>query len=156
MVWGWWSFAPWVPSNKKDYKRIFKLANLEQDEVFYDLGCGTGRLVLYANKNFQAKTIGLEVALPLFLMCKVRQLFNSNSNIVFKFKNLYKEDLSQADVIYFFGIPETVNSALRQKLEKEAKKGARIISYVFQIRDWFPQVIDKPTENDKPIYLYIK
>lgn len=156
MAWGWWSFAPWVPANKKDYQRIFKLANLKQDEIFYDLGCGTGRLAIYANENFQAKTFGLEVAWPLYLICKVRQLFSSSKNITFKFKNLYKEDLSQADVIYFFGISETVNSRLKQKLEKELKKGARVISYVFQIRDWSPQVIDKPTKNDKSIYLYIK
>ena len=59
------SFAPWVPTKKSDFARIFQLANLKAGETFYDLGCGNGQLVIYAVKNFQAKAIGLEIALPL-------------------------------------------------------------------------------------------
>ncbi len=66
------SFAPWVPCRSKDLKRIFNLADLKPKEVFYDLGCGNGKTVIYANKNFQAKSIGIELALPLFLICKIR------------------------------------------------------------------------------------
>ena len=148
------SFAPWVPTRKADFARIFQLANLRAGETFYDLGSGNGQLVIYAVKNFQAKAIGLEIALPLYLICKWRQIFNPGA--IFKYKNLFTEDLSRADVIYFFGTPKTIEEKLKIKLAQEIKPGARIISYVFPIQGWLPIKIDKPNSNVAPIYLYIR
>jgi SAM-dependent methyltransferase len=148
------SFAPWVPTWKKDLPRIFKLAGLKPGEIFYDLGCGNGKVVLYAHKNFQAKAIGLEISLPLYLACKLRQLFNLNKNLVFKFKDLYSEDLRQANVVYFFGVPDKLDK-LKVKLERELKPGCRVISYVFPVIGWEPAEISKPEPVDIAIYSYI-
>ncbi len=148
------SFAPWVPCWKKDMKRIFALADLKKNEIFYDLGCGTGKTVIYAGKNSQAEAIGVEISFILFLICKIKQAFTRNKNIKFKWKNLFKEDLSQADVIYFFGMPKNINSRLKEKLQKECKEGTRIISYVFSIEGLTLIKKDKPTEKDLAIYLY--
>lgn len=148
------SLAPWVPCWSKDLDRIFRIANLKQDEIFYDLGCGNGKTVIYANKNFKATAIGIELALPLFLICKIRQLFNRDKNIIFKWKNLFQENLSKADVIYFFGMPNSIKNKLKTKIEKEAKSGARIISYTFPVHGWMPELTDKPDKKDLAIYLY--
>jgi len=154
VLWAILSLAPWVPSRAKDLKRIFKLANLKPGEIFYDLGCGNGRIVFYANKNSQAKTIGIELALPFFLICKIRQIFHTNKNIIFKFKSLFKEDLSKADVVYVFGLPKALEKKLKQKLEKELKPGARVISYCFFIKGLEPKIIDKPDKKTNSIYVY--
>lgn len=149
------SLAPWIPARKKDLLRIFNLAQLQPEEVFYDLGCGDGRLVIYAGQNFKAIAIGLELALPFFLFCKIRQLSTSpREKIFFKYKNLFTENLSSADVIYVFGIPKKIQSKLRQKIEQEIKPGARVISYAFPFTDWTPKTISKPTDQDLPIFLY--
>lgn len=150
------SFAPWVPTWKKDLPRIFKLANLQPGEIFYELGCGNGKVVLYAYRNFQVKAIGLEISLPLYLVCKIRQLFNFSPRLSFKFKSLFREDLSKADVVYFFGMPKPLKQKLKQKLERELKPKTRVISYVFPIEGWQPDVVDKPAENEVPIYLYTR
>lgn len=149
------SFAPWVPAWNKDLPRIFRLANLQPREIFYDLGCGNGRVVFYAAKNFQAKAIGLEIAWPLYVICKIRQLFSANRKAVIKFKSLFTEDLSQADVVYFFGMPAAI-AKLKPKLEKELKPGCRVISYTFPILGWLEQVKDKPQSTDIAIYLYVR
>ncbi|MFH1192177.1 MAG: methyltransferase domain-containing protein [bacterium] len=148
------SFAPWVPCWKKDLKRIFALADLKTGETFYDLGCGTGKTVIYAAQNFQAKAIGVEISFILFLICKIKQFLAKNKNLKFKLKNLFKENLSQADVIYFFGMPKNINSRLKEKLKKECKKGTRIISYVFSIEGLTLIKKDKPYKKDLAIYLY--
>jgi len=148
------SFAPWVPSRSSDLKRIFKLADLRPGKIFYDLGCGNGRLVIYAANNFKVKAVGLEISIPFYLICKLRQALNKQSDIEFKFRNLYKENLSSADVVYFFGMPHVLNEKFCLKLKTELKPGAKIISYSFKLHDWVPKIIDKPNQKDLPVYLY--
>lgn len=148
------SFAPWVPSRKRDLKKIFQLADLKPGEIFYDLGCGNGRLAIYAAKNFQAQAIGLELALPLYFVCAIRKLFIRNKNLHFKLKNLFKKNLSDADVIYLFGMPYKLKTKLKEKLERELKPGARVITYAFPFPDWQPEIVDKPSERNISIYLY--
>lgn len=149
------SFAPWVPARKKDLERIFRIAGLKTNNVFYDLGCGDGRTVIYAAKKFNAKSIGIEISLFNFLICKIKQLAATDKNITFKFKNLFKEDLVGADVVYFFGMPDKLKK-LKPKLEKELKSGAKIISYAFSVEGWQPVLVDKPSEREVGIYLYVK
>ena len=154
ILWATLSLAPWVPSRKKDLERIFKVAELKPGEVFYDLGCGNGRIIFYASKNFHIKSIGIYLALPLFLTCKIRQFFHPKKDIIFKYKSLFKEDLSKADVIYVFGLPNSLEKKLKQKLEKELKSGARVIPYCFSIKGLKPKIVDKPNKKDNSIYLY--
>lgn len=148
------SFAPFVPSRTKDLKRIFKLAGLKKGELFYDLGCGTGKLVVYAAKNYQARAVGIELAWMVWLVAKARQFFNRNKDLKIKFGNLFKEDLSNADVVYFFGMPDTIKLRLKEKLERELKVGARVVSYTFSVPGWEEEAVDKPSRKEASVYLY--
>ncbi|MDP2736566.1 MAG: class I SAM-dependent methyltransferase [bacterium] len=148
------SFAPWVPSRTRDLERIFKLADLKPGQIFYDLGCGDGKLIIYAANNFKVKAIGIEISLAFYLICKARQALNKQSNIEFKFGNLFKENLAPANVIYLFGMPRVLNEEFCSKLKKELKPGTKIISYSFKLHDWVPKIVDKPSEKDLPVYLY--
>jgi hypothetical protein len=148
------SFAPWVPVLKKDYKRIFDLANLKPGEIFYDLGCGDGRIVGYASSHFSGVAIGVELQFPLFVVCKIRQLLLRNKNLFFKNKNLFDEDLSKADVVYVFGIPRTLAHKVKEKFQKELKPGARVISYLFSIEGFVPESVSRPLKSDNSIYVY--
>jgi SAM-dependent methyltransferase len=149
-----WSLAPWVPTQKKDLKRILLLADLKPGQVFYDLGCGDGRVVFYLGKNSAAKIIGIELSWLLFFFCKIKHIFYPLKNIFFQRKNLFKEDFSSADVIYVFGLPKTIRKKLTSKLKRELRPGTRIISYVFS----FPELKlirkDQPQKNSNPIYIY--
>jgi cyclopropane fatty-acyl-phospholipid synthase-like methyltransferase len=148
-----WFFAPWVPARKRDMDRIFKLAELKNGQIFYDLGCGSGRLVEEAAKR-GAKAIGLELNPALFFLCQIRKMFSKyRSNMKFKLINLYHEDLSAADAIYLFGMPTTV-ARIKEKMQKELKSGARVVSYSFTIPGWQMIETSKPTKKDLPVHLY--
>lgn len=149
------SFAPWVPSRGRDLDRIFKLVDLKPGQVFYDLGCGNGKVVIYAAEHYKVKAVGLEISLPFYLICQLRKFFNRGVALEFKFKNLYKENLAAADAVYFFGMPYNLEEKFCRKLKLELKPGARIISYAFKLADWPPKLIDRPGADDLPVYLYI-
>ena len=148
------SFAPWVPSRGRDLKRIFNIADLKPGQVFYDLGCGNGKVVFYAANNYKAKSVGVEISLPFYLICVLRNIINNRPDVNFKLNNLYKENLSSADVVFFFGTPWGINKEFVAKLKKELKPGAKIISYSFSIAGLTPALVDKPSNKDLPIYLY--
>lgn len=148
------SFAPWVPAFKKDLARVFEVAQLQPGEVFYDLGCGDGRTVVYAANHFNVQAVGVELIFPLWVVCQIRKIFSKSKKITFKNKNLFHEDLSQADVVYVFGIPGTLAHRVKEKFQKELKPGARVVSYVFKIEGLTPELVSKPNPKDNSIYLY--
>ena len=46
--------APFVPTPSKVLQRMIELADIKPGEKVYDLGCGDGRLVIEANRKYQA------------------------------------------------------------------------------------------------------
>jgi len=154
VAWACMSLAPFVPMRTADLKRIFKLADLHPGETFYDLGCGNGKVAICAARNYKVKAVGVEFAWPIWLLAKINQFFKGNKNLKIKFGNLFKEDLSQADAVYFFGMPDSVKKRLKEKLEQELKPGAKVVSYVFAVPGWQAEAVDKPRDKDVTIYLY--
>lgn len=144
--------APWVPTKNADIERILQLVELKEGVKFYDLGAGDGRLIAAAAKR-GAKTVGYEISILPYFMAQLRTLFlNNKTRCRIVYKDFWFANLKDADIIYFFLIPRTIKK-LKLKLEKELKKGARVISYTFPINGWEALKADK--NKGKPsIYLY--
>lgn len=149
------TFAPWVPTRKKDLQRVLALANLKSGEKCYELGCGNGRVSFFLAKNSEAKIIGVEYGILLFLWCTLKKLFSRNSNLSFRYQNLFHTDLSDADVVYVFGMPKKLETKLRHKFITELLPGSRVISYIFPIQGWEPSTVDLPSEGRAKIYHYV-
>jgi len=151
------SLAPWVPTRKKDLKRIREISDLKPNEIFFELGSGTGILSFYLSKHFpDSKIVGIELAYPLYLFCRIKKIFYKNKNLTFKLRNIYKTNLSNTDAIYYFSKGSNEIIKLKEKFEKELRPGTKIISYAFPIPEWKPIKVSKPTKKDISIYLYIK
>ncbi len=144
------SSAPWLPTRRKDMERVLKLATIAPGEVFYDLGCGDGRLVVEASRA-GAKAVGLDISLMSYFMSLVR-VAAARSRAKIAFKNLFRQNLSDADIVYLFLTPPAMPK-IKNKLESELKKGARVISYAFAIPGLELVAADQPP-NRQSIYLY--
>lgn len=153
-IWGGITLAPWVPMRKKDRQRMFDLAKLQPGKTFYELGSGTGTLVLAAAKQYKANGRGVEIVFPLWLISRIRQSFYHSHNVKFVWGDLFKQDISGADVLYVFGMPVKLKERFVNKVTKQGKSGVLLISYVFKIDGLEPVHVSKPTENDLPIYVY--
>ncbi len=154
MIFANFSLAPWVPTRGRDLQRVFSLIKTSPQDVFYDLGCGNGATVFYANKNFNMRAVGVELSLPLYLFCVLKKIILGAKNVKIIWGNLFKLDLSGATIVYLFGTKNTTNQKLTNKLLKELSPGSRVISYAFPLSGLKPARIDKPTPKDLSIYIY--
>ena len=148
-------FAPWVPSRKKDLPRILKLANLKATDTFYDLGSGTGSVVMYISKHSTARVIGVEIGLPFYFISKLRRLISQRKNLTLRYNNFFWEDLAPANAVFLFGASSKhIRPKLIDKLKTELKPGAKVISYIFPIPGWQATLVDRPSKKDFSIYIY--
>lgn len=143
--------APWFPTWSRDIARFLRLADIKPGQKFYDLGCGDGKLV-FAAAGAGAQAIGYEISLLPYLLAIVRSFSIKNSKIIYK--NFWKVNLSDADIIYCFLTPK-INPKARDKFENELRPGAKIIAYTWPIDGWQP--IKEDIQKGRPsIYLYVK
>lgn len=147
-----WSFAPWVPTRRKDLDRLFTLAGLLPGERFYDLGSGDGRTVFEAARR-GADATGVEIAFPFWLWSRTLAPFRPGRHRIL-WRDLFRVPLHDAHVVFLYGVPdEKLWARLRPKLENELRSGTRIISMTFPIDGWEPTEVSQP-EGRLPIYLY--
>ncbi|MFH1404775.1 MAG: class I SAM-dependent methyltransferase [Patescibacteria group bacterium] len=147
------SGAPWIPTRKRDFERIGRLLDLKQGEIVYELGCGDGRLCFYLAKKYGVNAVGVELSLLQYMVAMIRKVVGGYKNVSIKFGNAMSRNLSEADAVYMFVMPDFYRD-IRPKFEKELKQGARVASYVWPIPDWEPVQVDTK-EAEQDVYLYI-
>lgn len=149
-----WAKVPFVPTRKRIVDYIVSLADLKKGEIVYDLGCGDGRFLLEAEKTAGTRGFGYENALLPYLLARLRKYF-SKAKMVVKMQNFFRADLSDADVIYCYLGPDAM-SELGKKFRKECRKGTRIYSNSFSIKDMQPAKTwpRDPAKRLPAVYLY--
>ncbi|EWG07999.1 MAG: methyltransferase [Candidatus Aramenus sulfurataquae] len=150
--------VPYVPSPPNVVRKMLEVAKVGPDDVVYDLGCGDGRIVITAVKEFKArKAIGIDINDERIQEATKNVKENGlEGRVVIKKGNFFEEDLSEATVITMF-LLTNVNEMLRPKLEKELKPGTRVVSHEFEIRGWTPKEVVKVEDGNMNhiVYLYI-
>jgi SAM-dependent methyltransferase len=59
------SLAPYVPSPLNIVREMLDLAGAGPGDIVYDLGCGDGRIIIMAARDFKAKGIGVDLVTRL-------------------------------------------------------------------------------------------
>jgi len=128
----------YVPTPQTVVDAMLKMANVTKNDVVYDLGCGDGRIVITAAKQFGARGVGIDI--------DPQRIKESNANAVtagvtdkVKFSNsdIFAEstNLSEATVVTLYLLP-SLNVKLIPKLKRELKPGTRIVSNSFDMGEW--------------------
>ncbi len=138
--------APWVPTHKPDLERIKNLLDLKEGENFVELGCGTGRVCHYIDRETKARSNGVELSLLQYLFAR------ASGPAKIHLQDAFSHPMSEYDGVYVFLMPETYEK-IKPKFEKELKRGARVVSYVWPIGGWEPKTIDE-REGYPKLYLY--
>jgi SAM-dependent methyltransferase len=155
--------VPFVPTNEKVVSAMLKLADVKEGDTVYDLGCGDGRIVISAIKEFKAKRgLGIDFNPERLKDCVARMKDQKLTDeqmkkITFKQGDVLKmtpEEFKDVDVVTLYLLP-SVNLKLRPILQKGLKEGARIVSHDFDMDDWQPDKKEEVTvDRTHTIYLW--
>jgi uncharacterized protein (TIGR03000 family) len=133
--------VPYVPTPQNVVDEMLKMAGVKEGDVVYDLGCGDGRIVVTAVKQFKAKKgIGIDLN-PERVKDSVGNAKKAGVEKQCEFREgdvLKIKDLSEANVITMYLLPQ-VNRQLAPILKKTLKPGSRIVSHDFDMGDWKPE-----------------
>ena len=140
------------PSPQDVVEHMLKLANVRKGDVVYDFGCGDGRIVITAAKQFGATGVGIDID-PIRIKESLQNARQAGvmDRVTFRLEDLFTADIQEATVVTLF-LSHSVNLKLRPKLLQELKPGTRVVSYYWDMDDWKP---DKRIEVDgDPIYIW--
>src|SRR5215207_236213 len=133
---------PPVPTKPERIQKALQMANLQPNEILYDLGAGDGRVLFIAARDFGAKAIGIEVGPIQCALIWLRAVAKGLGNqIVIRWGNFYKADLHDADVVFIYATSKEVMK-LAPHLETQMKKGARLVSISADFVEWEPTIMD--------------
>ncbi|GAG25383.1 unnamed protein product, partial [marine sediment metagenome] len=148
--------VPYVPTSYERVAQMLTIANVNEDDVVYDLGCGDGRIVITAAKEFGAGGVGIDINPARISKSKENAIKEGvTDNVRFIKQDLFEADISEATVVTLY-LTKLVNLKLRPKLLQELKPGTRIVSNNFDMGEWKPDQPEISNNYDShTIYFWV-
>jgi protein-L-isoaspartate O-methyltransferase len=134
--------APYFPTPPSVVEKMLQIGELKKGEKMFDLGSGDGRIVIMAAKKFGAYATGVELEESLYgqSMAEIkRQNLTKTARIIHG--DVTKQDYSSADLLTVYLLPNS-NIKIRPMLEKQLRKGARVVAHDFEFAGWKAEKIE--------------
>ena len=99
--------------------------------------------------------VGYEVNFWIYLLAKVKNKISKSKSKIY-LKDFKKVNLSGYNIVFCY-LSDYYMDSLKEKFDKELKPRTKIISYVFEAKDWRePKIIYTNKENKKlgKIFVY--
>ena len=138
--------AIFFPSSKKMIKLVIDLADIKKNDIFYDLGSGDGRILVEAAKK-EIKVIGIEK--NQLLNWLARRKTKNFKNVKIIQDDFFRQKIDEATIVVAY-LSQKVTERLQKKIEKETKKGTRIILIDHEFLNW------KPVKEDLAGFIQIR
>jgi ribosomal protein L11 methylase PrmA len=132
---------------------MLEIAQVTSDDVVYDLGCGDGRIVVAAAKQYGARGVGIDIDPKRIEEANALAEKEGVTDLVtFRMADLFETDISEASVVALY-LLTSLNERLRPRLWKQLKVGTRIVSHAFDMGDeWKPDKVVIAT--GRPVYFW--
>src|SRR5579863_655184 len=130
------ALAPYFPTPISIVEKMLQLGELKAGEKMFDLGSGDGRIVIVASQRYKADSTGVEFDDSLWKQSsdRIKTLgLSATARIIHG--DLLKQDYSSADLLTVYLLP-VATDLVTPILEKQLKKGARIVAHDFQFAAW--------------------
>ena len=142
--------TPYVQTPQVVVDKMLEVAKVGARDYLIDLGSGDGRLIITAARKYGARGFGVDLNKSLVTLSNRNATKAGVANrAVFYERDLHDTDLSQADVITTYLLPE-VNLMVRSRL-LALKPGTRIVSHDYGMGEWPPDVALEMDAPGKPV-----
>ena len=132
--------APYVPTPQDVVERMLELAQVNNKDVVYDLGCGDGRIVITAASKYGARGVGVDIE-PYWKSESQANAKHAGVEdlVTFTAGDALTIDLSQATVVTLY-LVEWSTAKLQPIIRNQVKPGTRIVSHSFgtEMDGWTP------------------
>lgn len=150
--------APFVPTPMVVVEKMLEVAQVDKDDIVYDLGCGDGRIVIMAAKKYGARGVGIDLDPQRISESKLAAAEAGVEHLVeFRMEDATKADFSEATVVTLYLLTES-NRILRPELERQLSPGALVVSHNYPIPGWEEKEIEFITimdDIDEEHYIYL-
>jgi precorrin-6B methylase 2 len=135
--------VPFEPTPQNVVNRMLELANVNKDDLLFDLGSGDGRIVITAAKKYGTRGIGIDLDPQRVAEARANaKEARVEDKVKFIAGDLFEADFSDATVVTLFLYPH-VNLRLRPELWRQLKVGTRVVSHVWDMgKEWPPEKTD--------------
>ena len=152
--------APYYPTPESVVEKMLQLGSLKPGEKMFDLGSGDGRVVIMAAQKYKADATGIEFEKDLWQQSteRIKNLgLQKSARIIHG--DIAKQQLAAADLVTVYLLPNS-NDKIRPMLEKQLKKGTRIVSHDFEFSGWTPlktvDIDDDGEGRSHRLFLYVR
>ena len=141
-----------VPTPPDVVDAMLKLAGVHTGDVVYDLGCGNGRIVVAAAKQYGVHAVGIDIDPVRVAEANEAIKTAGVANLVtIRNEDMFEANIKEATVVTLY-LLNSLNVKLKPKLLRELKPGTRIVSQTFDMGDWEPE--KRESVNGYNIFLW--
>jgi predicted O-methyltransferase YrrM len=153
--------APYVATPLEVVAKMLEMAEVDSDDIVYDIGCGDGRIVVMAARKYGARGVGIDID-PHRIEEAKENASNAEVEHLVKFYlgDATKMNFSRATVVALYLLPES-NEILRPMFERQLKSGTVLVTHNYRIPGWKEKEVDAFYMKDEygkshSIFLYRK
>jgi SAM-dependent methyltransferase len=116
---------------------MLRMAQVDKDDLVFDLGCGDARMLVLAAQKYGSRGIGYEID-PDMVRASRRNIEENNVADLVRIiqADIFTVDISEADVLPIYLLPE-MNLQLVPQLET-LKPGSRLVFHNYDLEGFVP------------------
>ncbi len=142
--------TPYVQTPQVVVDKMLEMAKISSKDYLIDLGSGDGRMIITAARRYGARGFGVDLNKSLVTLANRNAARMGVANrAVFYERDLHETDITQADVLTIYLLPE-VNLMVRPRI-LALKPGTRLVSHDYGFGEWQPDVEIVMDAPGKPV-----
>ena len=141
--------APFVPTPMPVVAKMLEMAQVDKDDILYDIGCGDGRIVIAAAKTYGARGVGIDIDPKLIAESEANAEKEGVESLTrFIAMDATKARFSEATVVAVYLLPESLE-ILRPQFESQLRPGVFIVSHNYAIPGWEDRLVRTEVVTDE-------